>query len=47
MTYVQNLKKKGGTNELFYKTEVESLMQKTNLQLLGDKAGSVKLEDWD
>ena len=36
-----------GTNELIYKTKVESQMQKTNLRSPGDKAGSVKLEEWD
>ena len=42
-----NLKKKG-TNELIYKTEVESQMQKTNLWLPGDKVeGRGKLGDWD
>ena len=46
MTYVWSLKKKG-TNELIYKTEIESQMQKTNLRSPGDKAGSVKLEEWD
>ena len=30
---------KNGTNELIYKTELESPMQKTNLWLPGDKAG--------
>ena len=35
------------TNALTYKTEVESEMQKTNLRLLGDKAGRDKLGDWD
>ena len=32
-----NLKKKKGTNELIYKTEIESQMQKTNLWLPGGK----------
>ena len=31
--------KKGSTNELIYKTEVESWMQKTNLWFPGDKEG--------
>ena len=42
--------KKGGTNELIYKTEVESQMQKTNLWLPGDKGwagGRDELGDWD
>ena len=30
---------KGSTNELIYKTEIESRMQKTNLWLPGDKVG--------
>ena len=32
IAYMQNLKK-NGTNELIYKTEIESQMQKTNLWL--------------
>ena len=39
ITYMWNLKKGGGTNELIYKTEVESRMQKTNLWLPGDGGG--------
>ena len=35
-------------NEPIYKTELESQMQKTNLQLLGDKGQEMdKLGDWD
>ena len=41
------LKKKGGTNELIYKTEVESRTQKTNLWLPGGKGRRDKLGDWD
>ena len=37
---------KNGTNELIYKTETESQMQKTNLWLPGD-GGRDKLGDWD
>ena len=36
--------KKQGTNELIYKTEVESQMQKTNVQLPGDKGWGVNWE---
>ena len=36
ITYMWNLKK-DGTNELIYKTEIESQMWKTNIQLLRDK----------
>ena len=39
VAYMWNLKKKGGTNEFIYKTEVESWMQETNLWLPGDKGG--------
>ena len=42
---MQNLKKEG-INELIYKTEVESQMQKTNSWLPTGK-GSDKLGDWD
>ena len=35
-----------GTNELIYKTEIESQMQKTNLWLPGGNGGD-KLGDWD
>ena len=39
---------KNGTNELIYKTEIESQMQKTNLWLPGGKVkGRDKLGDWD
>ena len=40
---------KNGTNELIYKTEIESQMQKTNLWLPGGKPGMGrdKLGDWD
>ena len=37
-------KKKKGTNELIYKTEVEAQMQKTNLWLPGDKGGGINWE---
>ena len=37
ITHMQNLKY--DTNELIYKTEVESQMQKTNSWLPGDKGG--------
>ena len=36
-----------GTNELIYRREVESWMQKTNLWLPEDKGGRDKLGDWD
>ena len=36
---------KKGTNELIYKTQVRSQMQKTNLQLPGDKGGKDKSGD--
>ena len=38
---------KVGTNELIYKTEVESQVWKTNLWLPGAKWGREKLGDWD
>ena len=40
---------KKGTNELTYKTETESQMQKTNLRLPKGKAGGGwdKMGDWD
>ena len=44
--YRWNLKKKG-TNELIYKTEIESWIQKTNLWLPEDKEDRDKLRDWD
>ena len=37
-------KKKRGTNERIYKTEVESQMQKTSLWLSGDKGGGINQE---
>ena len=37
-------KKKKGTNELIYKTEVEAQMQKTNLWLRRDKVGGINWE---
>ena len=37
---------KYGTDELICKTEIESQMQKTNLQLPEDKEGRGKLGDW-
>ena len=43
ITYMQNLKKKG-TNELIYKTDVESQMYKTNLWLPGDGVGGINRE---
>ena len=46
MSLTWNLKKKKGTNELIYKTEVESQMYKTNLCLPEDKGGRDKLGDW-
>ena len=50
IAYIWNLKK-NGTNELIYKTEIESQMQKTNLWLpVGEAAGvggRDKLGDWD
>ena len=45
--YMWNLKKKKGTNELIQKTEIESQMQKTNLQLPRGKWGEDKLGYWD
>ena len=49
MAYMWNLKKKKkrGTNEIMYKTEVLSQMQKTNLWLLGNKVRRAKLGVWD
>ena len=49
MAYMWNLekKKKKGTNELMYKTEVLSQMQKTNLWLLGNKVRRAKLGVWE
>ena len=38
---------KNGTNELIYKTEIKSQMQKTNLWLPRLKQGRDKLGDWD
>ena len=38
---------KNGTNELIYKTEIESQMYKTVLWLPGGKRGEEKLEDWE
>ena len=47
IAYMWNLKKRGqDTNELTYKTDVKSQMQKTNLWLPGDIGGD-KLEDQD
>ena len=49
--YMQNLKKKKkDTNELIYRTEVESQIQETNLWLpkgLMKGVGRGKLEIWD
>ena len=36
-----------GKNELIYKTEIESQMQKTNLWLPRGKGEKDKLGDWD
>ena len=47
LTYMWNLKKKKGKNELIYKTEIELQMQKTHLWLPGGKDKRDKLEDWD
>ena len=47
MAYMWNLKKKNGTSELIYKTEIQSQVQKINLWLLGGKAGVDELGDWD
>ena len=38
---------KHNTNELIYKTEIDSQTQKTNLQLPKGKQGRDKLGDWD
>ena len=38
---------KNVTNELIYKTEIQSQEQKTNLWLLAGKKGRDKLGDWD
>ena len=46
IAYMWNLKK-NGTNELIYKREIESQMQKTNLWLPGGKGGRDKMGDWD
>ena len=46
MVYMLNLKK-SGTNELIYKTEIESWMYKTNLWLPKDKRKGDKLGDGD
>ena len=45
ITYMWNLKKKNGANELIYKTEIESQMQKTNVWLPG--AGGGKGINWE
>ena len=46
ITYMWNLKK-NGTNELIYKTEIESQIQETNLWLLKEKGeGRDELGDW-
>ena len=39
--------KKSGTNELIYKTEIDSQTQKTNLWLPKGKGGVDKLGVWD
>ena len=44
ITYIWNLKK-NGIKELIYKTEIESQMQKTNLQLWGEEVKGYKLGD--
>ena len=41
---IYGIKKKTGTNELICKTEVDLLMQKTNLWLPGDKVGGINWE---
>ena len=43
--YVES--KKRAQMNFFYKTEVESQMQKTNLWLRGEKEGRDKSGDWD
>ena len=43
IAYVWNLK--NGTNELIYRTEIESQMKKTNVWLQGE--GRDKLGNWD
>ena len=45
ITYMWNLKK-NGANELIYKTEIESQMQKTIERKAEKKAGRSKLGDW-
>ena len=47
MVYMLNLKKKSGTNELIYKTEIESWVYKTNFWLPKDKRKGDKLGDRD
>ena len=44
ITLICRVLKKYGKRELIYKTEVESKMQKTNLQLPGDKRGEGYIE---
>ena len=44
---MESKNKKRDTNELIYKTEVESQIQKTNLWLPGGKRGRDKLGGWD
>ena len=46
ITYMWNLKK-NGANELIYKTEIESQMQKTIERKAEKKAGRSKLRDWN
>ena len=46
ITYMRNLKK-NGANELIYKTEIESQMQKTIERKAEKKAGRSKLRDWN
>jgi len=45
LVYIWNLK--NGTNELIYKTEIESQMQKTNVVTRGERAEGAILGDQD
>ena len=47
IAYMWNLKKKNDTNELIYKTETDSQIQKANLRLPKGKRGRDKLGVWD
>ena len=44
INYFKSKKKKKGTNKLIYKTEIESQMWKTNLQLPGGKWAGINWE---